>query len=752
MPSVSLNALRAQARAFERIGAYREDYASVTVDNRRFQVAVTAVDTAILTIMGARAQRGRLLTADEIRTGAPVVLVSDSLWRAQLGARDDVLSAHVTMRDTVYAVVGVLQPGFRFAERSDMWRPMVERPDTVSAFHWSAASYDVYGRLAPGVSLATAREEAALIGKRVAASSDAYTRSGIVVQDGMLMRNLARTLPIALLPLGIAFALLLIAAVNVGNLFTVRAAERRGEMAVRASLGATGRRLAQQTIAEGLVIGGAAGALGLAVSVVGTRLVLSLLPMQGIPAWVRFGVDWRVATFAVFAAVAAVVAFSAAPAREALRTNLSNALRAGGDAIVVESGVMRSGRRGVIVQLALSLTLCIIAVLCARSYTVVAELRSPEAERTYQVNALWEGAKYEAVDERMRAAEAVLATVASAPGIADAQLSGFFNGSWRSADPRAAAAARAAQLDRVSADRRLYTGASGNEPADGPVRRDLRTTVVTDGYFALLGRPVVEGRGFASADAIGAPPVAVVSRRLATALWPNASAVGQTVRMGRGGAPILVVGVVADVREARTGFDGARIVNVPEMFFSSRQAEFRPGLLVRPAHDAVPLEGIVTDAVRRVDRSISVQGIRTVASLRGEATTLLQTFGSLLGAFSAGALVLAMIGIYAVVAYAVTQRTREIGLRIALGASPHELVRAFVRDGARMGAIGLGAGVVLAAVASQAMRFLLFGVSTVDPLAYAIGIIAFAAIALLATWLPARRAARVDPLAALRSL
>src|ERR1019366_3473208 len=306
---------------------------------------VTHVDTAILSLVGARAQRGRLFTNSEIATNAPLALISDSLWRTRYGRDESILGRQIRTDKDPRTIIGVLAPGFRFNGASDIWVPLVEHADSAAAkdaeWYWLAA------KLKRGVSVQQAQKEVERFGQNLASSTPAEFKGlSLTVQSSLVSRgNIAYVTMGALFAL-VAFCVYLIACSNVGNLLLVRAAERRPEMAVRASLGASRARMLRQSLTESALLAAAAGVLGAVLSVVLLKVLLAAFPTQGFPSWLRFGLDVRVFAFVVLISIIGVAAFGLVPARHGARVNLADALKSASDVIVTDAEGTRGSRRG----------------------------------------------------------------------------------------------------------------------------------------------------------------------------------------------------------------------------------------------------------------------------------------------------------------------------------------------------------------------------------------------------------------------
>lgn len=745
--------LRHQARSFERVAAYHEEGAVLSLPEAPRSVGVTAVDSSVLALLQAKPQRGRLFSADEIRSLATVAIISDSLWRGAYGSSDAIVNQPMTLNGTTYTIVGVLPRGYRFYMRSDVIIPLAERPESVSVLR-GGGTYGLLAKLRPAVTRAAAAREVEQLGGRLAAADPQYRRWRYIVQDGMYDRSRGFGSPIySWLFVGLATCVLLIACTNVANLLLVRAAERRPEMAIRTSLGASRGRLVRLALSESLVLGLAAGALGTLLTVWGTRLLFVLIPTYGFPSWIQLGTDVRVLAFTLLLSLVAVAAIGVTPALEGTRLDLVKSLKVGGDAMVGGGAVARSGRRGVALEIALSMMLFVGAALLWRSYHTIGstDLGYP-ADKLIQPWVTLDRSRYADDSSRLRFVRALADRAAADAHVEQVAIRGYAGQLDADAVTRKRAL-KGKQDPATSYDEAtgLFLAEDPSAPADRGLRPQVMKWGVSDSYFRTMGLAVVQGRGFDSQDQAGSAPVAVVSEAAARLVWHRPDVVGRTFSAGRGGTPITVIGVARDYRSSYRDGAGLRIAAMPAAYYSERQAipgNVRP--ILRARGDVGALARAIPALVRDVDPQAVVEIVRTMAQEGGESALLAKVFGSILGVLAIAALILASIGTYGVIAYGVALRTREIGLRIALGGTQAQVVQLFVREGMRSIGIGLAIGVAIALAASQVLRGILVGVSPFDPLSYLATLAFFGAVALLACWLPSRKAARVEPMVALR--
>ena len=747
--AVSLDAARLihqASRSFERVSMYDERSGTVMFGTEPHGIRTLAIDSVFIPLFDLRPEVGRLITVEEITAGAPAMMISDQLWRTQYGGDPAAVGKAVSIGARSFAIVGVLPPGFRFPYQTDAITGLGSAFDSSAITH--ERDYAMIAKLRPGVSRAAARAELGVLTPRlVAIDARAYKGARLEMRDEMLDRKGESFLPVPSLFLGAGLFVLLIACANVANLFLARAAERRSEMAIRASLGAGRWRLVRQTLGETLLLGALAAVCGTALSAALVRLGLHFIPTAGFPSWFRVAIDLRVLTFAVGVTLLVTIAVGLLPALEGTRFDLVSALKSGGDGGVARSGTARASRRAIVVQLAFAVALFVSAALLVRSYQRIAriDLGYP-AERIAVAKPLFDPARYAAWSSRAQFADDIARSAAQLPGVSTVAVSGNFV-ELRSASQSHAAAKTMDDAGRF--DFRLIPDRDTSRAVR--VRPFPNTTVVSDDYFPLLNLRMRVGRSFAPDDIAGSPAVTVVSATVAQKLWRSSSPIGHTIQLGARGDAFTVIGVVDDARALRGGSAGFTDAPVPTLYLSTRQAfSAYPEILLTGRGDVLTLRARLVDLIRAADPTLILIRDLTLASQFDEAMLVTRVFGGLIGVFALSALALSVIGIYGVVAFGIAQRTREIGIRIALGGTPGDVMRVIVKDGLRFVTVGLAVGVLLAAGLGRLVKTFLYGVSPLDPIAYATVCLMFGGVAIVACWWPARRVTRIDPLIALR--
>jgi predicted permease len=682
-------------------------------------------------ILGLRPALGRLFGPDDDRaaTPAPAIVLSHALWQQRLGADPTIVGTPLTLNGRAFTVVGVAPPGFTgllAGFTPDFWAPLATH-DGVSPglnlrerrMHWILG----LGRLKPGVTPAQARADLAVLAARLAAD---YPEAD---------KNLtAAAVPLELVPTpfrgllggisGVAMAIvglvLLIACANVANLLLARASSRRREMAVRAALGAGRRRLVQQTLTEGLLLAGIAGATGLLLSAWSTPLLWSLRPAS-LPLALNLSPDIRVLLFTVVASLLTGVAFALAPALQQSKVDYVGSLKDGSP----QGGSARSRLRHglVITQVAACLVLLVGTGLCLRSLLNAGSI-DPGFDMRQAVSASLDVGAFGYDEARGKAYyAALLERVRALPGVRAASLVDHLPLS------------QVMRMEGVE-----INGAS-------PVAID--NAVIAPGYFEAMATPLLRGRGFTEQDSETSPAVVVINEAMAARYWPGQDAVGQHVTLlgphdSRRRAEIIGV--------ARTGKYRSLGEDPRPFFYRSLLQGYEPGvqLVVRSQADASIVRALV-EAARNVDPRMPLVGVQTLEEHLQVPLFPARAAGLMLGMFGGLALTLAVVGLYGVIAYSVSQRRVEIGVRMALGARPRDIVRLVVWQGLRLTIAGMAIGLALALGVTRVLSSVLYGIGASDPLTFAGVTLALAAVAALASYVPARWAARVEPIRALRS-
>jgi len=705
-------------------------------DERGDPARVSAVQTSVnlFEVLGVRPLLGRVFPLDSTLDGAEQeVVLSHRLWTQRFRGDPAVLGTSVRLNGELHTVVGVMPPGFSFPGETDLW----ERLDWDLSHHSRAAHFmETVGRLAPGVTVEQANRELARLTERLAGEFRA-TNGGWGARAIALDREVVGFFRPALFALlGASGLLLLIACINVANLLLARATAREREVAVRSALGASRARLVRQFLAESLVLAAAAGAAGLAIAAGGVRSVLGSAPVE-IPRAAEVGVDLRVLAFACATALLTAVVFGLIPALlmadgRGMHAALKDGARGGTGA---RGG--RTRRALVVAEVALAVTLLAGAGLLVRSVARLAA-ESPGVDPTHVLTADVQlaGPAYQDWGAVSRAYDALLRGLRAHPAIA---------------------AAGAVNVLPPEPGWRVPFRPAGTAPPAPGEATTAQIHTVSDGYFEALRVRLAGGRLFDERDDPAHPGVVVINEAMARQQWPGESAVGKrliiTARqigpLGRRVVPgdeLEVVGVVADVKNA-----SMRGAPEPAIYFSDRQFPFRHMyLVVRGRAEPAALAALVREELRRLDPGLPMADARPMASVLAESVDRPRFLMALMAGFAALALLLAAVGIYGILSYAVGQRTREIGIRLALGARPADVLWMVVREGLTLTAVGGALGVAGALAAGRSLSGLLYGVTPADPATLAAVLAVMALVSVAACLIPGRRASATEPVVALR--
>ena len=721
---------KAQSSSFEALGAFYGSGGTLTGDGDPEPLAGGAVDVGFFEALGARPALGRLFLAEEDTPGGPnVVVLGHGLWKRRFGADPATVGRTIQLSGESYLVVGVLEDGFEFPllGGSDVFFPMGLDTSDPSR---GAIFIRVVGRLEPGVSLDRARSDVEAIAARLAADYPEENRgvgANLEPLRDRLVGN-ARTGLIVLFA-GVG-AVLLIACVNLANLLRARTGARRRESAVRAAMGAGALRIARLQLLETLLLATVGAAAGLLLAVWLMEALVRLSPL-GLPAMFQPALDWRVVGFAAGLALLTGLAFGLIPAIQTARPELVASLREGGRG----GSVRATGRRALVVlQIAFALTLLIAAGLLTRSFLALQSVDPgfrAEGLLTFRLNV--PESSYPEPEQAAAFYRTLLERLEGTTGIASAGMV-----SW---------------APFTGGDTDVSFVIEG-EPPPEPGSPDIIWYRQADpGYFETMGIDVVSGRAFTSADnGPDAAPVVVIARSAAERFFPGEDPVGRRLKPGSDPASetpwSTVIGVVDAVHHTGLDADPKLEMYLPHGAYPRRSMS----IMVRSeGRDPTAIGPAVRAIVKDMDPMMAVAGMTTMEALVSDSVALPRFLTLCLGAFGALALLLAAIGVYGVTAQLVGQRTRELGIRIALGANRGAVVGMVLRQGAILVAGGAVLGLVGALATGRVLQSILFETAPLDLATYVALPLLLAAVALFATWIPARRAAAVDPMTALRT-
>ena len=707
------------ATSFSALEAYVEARAVLSGRTDPERLGTARISAGLFPMLGIHPVLGRQLVSDDDRVGAsPVALISDSVWTRRFGRESDVLGRVIRVDGVDHAIVGVMPPGFRFPEFAHVWIPVGQ-----GAAGWARTdrSLGVIGRLRPGATIAHARAEMRTL---AAAQEQAHPESNArwTADVSTLRSDMTGETAMASLVLMSAVAfVLLIASANVANLLLVRAIDRRREIAMRLALGATRARIVRLVVAESLVLSAIGGATGLLLALWGSRAIVAALATEA-PYWIRFGIDMRVVLFAIALTTLTGVLCGLVPALRVARQDPQTALKDGATHTVVATRRFSSALA--IVQLALSLVLLAGAGLLVKTVAKTFGFDAGyDTSRVVVGDVPLSGPRYESSGQDRAFASTVVERLERVPGIRAAVLRHVFFAGF-------GGTRRTIEVEGMS---QVPEGASPSFYA-----------AVTPAYFTVYGARMVEGRDFAPS---GEADVAVLNETMARRLWPATPAVGHRIRFGTDSPWLTVIGVVRD-------FGGGPLGRGPSPFAFIRFESSRGrdvAVIASTTGDVPALMAEVRAAVRAADPDQPLEDLQTAGQMLANVASPARFIGILMGALAAVALGLAAMGTYGVIAYGVSQRTRELGIRIALGASGRQIGRMVTRSAMRIAALALALGIPGAFATTRLLEGVLFGTSPTDPLVFALATCGLVLVALGAAWQPARRAARVDPLIALRA-
>ena len=729
--------MRAQGKGvFSHMAAYIPGGGNITAgctvgecEPQRVQAGISTAE--LFDVIGVRPFIGRGFEPAEVVTGRDaVVVISHGLWTRMFGSDTAAIGKTIRMNGRERTVIGVMPRGFAFpTAKTDVWTPLV----LDDGFKQARGTYGLYviGRLAPGVTLERAKADMQTIWSRLQQLDGGPRRFGLNIvplPDQVVGKSLRTALWVMLAAVA---AVLLIACANVANLMLSRAAVREREVSVRLALGARRGRLVQQLLTESLLLAVVGGALGVALAWAGLDALKGLAPAD-LPRVDEIGLDARVLLVTVLTVAFTGIAFGFVPALQASRPDLTGALREGGRGGTTGKGGHRLRQALAASQVALVVVLLTGAGLLIRSFLEIQRVELGFREdHLLTMRVTLPGAKYPEPGQRVRFYDALLERVRALPGV------------------EGAAATSSIFLSQTPQSTNFTIEGRTARP-DEPVV-EVPIDAVTPDYFRVMGVPLIRGRAFTAQDVDGAPPVVMINANMARRYWPNEDPIGRRFKYGGpgdGGGPwMTIVGVVGDMR--RTGLDLP--VRYETFLPLAQSGDGGMTLVARTSREPAAFATAVRGAVRAVDPDQPVYDVQTMDAMLSDRVAQRRFTMALLGTFAGLALVLGIIGVYGVTSYLVTQRTREVGLRIALGADPGRLVRMVVRQGMHVAIAGLVLGLLGALALSRMMERLLFGVSPNDAWTLLAVTLVLAVATLVANWLPARRAARVDPLVALRS-
>jgi len=729
---------RDQTQSFESIAAFNTSDFNFIGGQQPERIAGASVSANLFPMLGALPELGSLFSVDQNQHDDNVVVISHAFWRGRLGGDANVINRTITLNDASYTVIGVMPPGFQFPHPSfnfakpvEFWTPLVFSPGQITK-RQRPFYLNVIGLLKPNVTLEQARSEMTALGQRFEEQYPGYrgpnnTDSGWRITVTPLQEQIVGKSRRALLVLFVAVALvLLIACANAANLLLMRATVRQKELAIRAALGASRLRLIRQLLAESLLISATGGVAGLILAWWGIKALLSISP-DNLARLNEANVDARVLVFTIALSLLTGVIFGLAPALHSSKPDLQRTLKDGSASATRGRHWLRSIL--VIGEVAVAMMLLIGAGLMLNSFQRLQRVTPVvDAQKLLSVAITLPGNRYSEPAKSGRFYQELLRRVEALPSVESAALSTI--------QPLSGIAIN----DPFSVEGRTLD--MNNPPSAG-------WQLVTPNYFGTLGITLVAGRDFTERDNSEAAGAVIINEAMARRYFPDEDPIGKRMTLGLPGPDNpwqTIIGVIKDIPHR-----GLESNPEPDWYsLYLRQPRRDAFLLVRAATALAGLAAAVRAEVLEIDKDQPVTEIRTINEVIASTTAPRRFNTILLAIFAALALTLAAVGIFSVISYAVTQRTQEIGIRMALGAQPGDVVRMVVKHGMMLAVAGVGCGIAGATAGSRAMSSLLYGVSATDTATFVSLSILVTIVALLACYLPARRAARVDPLTALR--
>jgi putative ABC transport system permease protein len=724
-----------QNHVFERMAIYRFRSFTLTGGQQAEQVDGSSVSAEFFDTVGVRPFMGRLFSSDEDQPGrSRVVVLSYRFWQEHFGSNRGIVGQDIMLDGTNYLVVGIMPASFRFPDFASIWTPMAwtDQEKMVRGNH----NYLVVGRLKPGADVQQAQAEMNTISRRLEqqypADDKGWGASVLPLQADLV----SDVRPALLVLLGAVGFILLIACVNVANLSLARIFSRRKEVAIRTALGATSARIMRQVLVESVLLAILGGSLGLTYAHSGVRLIMALLAAR-LPHSINAGIDAKVLSFTAGIAVLTGIISGILPALHLSRANVNQALKEGLGRTDIGSGGNRTRNTLVVIEVALSLVLLIGAGLMIRSFQVLRRVNPGfESQGVLTMTAALARSKFSEPMQEVNFVERVLERVRALPGVVSAgAINNIPLGPNGSHQP-------------IAVEGRPVVPMSEQPEVD--------VSLITSGYTNALHIPILRGRDFGNRDVAGRPETILISQSLARQFWPTEDPIGKHITLSFfPGVARAVVGVIGDVKKDglnQTRPAAALYVPLDQMTPATNEPfnSFPMTLAVRTSSNPASIAPAVTNVIHELDRDVPVRDVLTMDDLIATSLSQERLDLLLLGAFAALALVLAAIGIYSVLSYSVRRRVQEIGIRLALGASLSDVLRMVVFEGMKPTLLGLGAGTAAALALGQVMSSLIYGVKATDPLTFLAVVAVLATVALFASIIPARRAAKVDPMVALR--
>ena len=728
---------REQSTFFEQIAVISPSAMNLTDAGEPERLGAARVSANFFSLVGVDPQLGRTFVEGEDKPQAqPVAVISDSLWRRRFNNDLLVIGRSITIDGKGFTVVGVMPRNYpfprgkelhqfvNFEQRTDVWLPLVFKPEDLVEV--GSFNYAVIARLRNGATREQAQAEISAIQSRIAQRTPALEDLGAILLplQEALVGNVRQGLTLMLAAVGFV---LLIVCVNLANLMLSRAPLRRREFAIRMALGATRARLIAQLLTESLLLALIGGGLGVLLALWGVKALATSIPMD-LPRLEEVRVDGPAVLYALLVSVATGALFGLWPAISATKLELNETLKVGGRALTKGPGSGRVSGALIVVEVGLSVLLLVGAGLLLRSFVRVMSVdKGFKAENVLIADLSLSPTKYMEVTNRREFYRRLMEQVDSLPGV------------------RASCVISGAPLAKES----TVTVITDERTPQVPIleRPLVDRRYVSSGYFETMSIPLRQGRLFDESDRKRF--VAILSEKIASRLWPGEDPIGKRLREGDNDPATEVVGVVGDIRGSALEKDPSAAMYLP--YWQGDISDLSDmALMVRTNVDSQLLAGVLREEIRKLDAETPIAEIKTMERVVSESVSRRRFQMFLLSIFAGVAMLLAAVGIYGVVSYSVTERTNEIGIRLALGAERRDVFRLVLKEGMIPALMGVSIGLVAAFAFARVIKSLLFGVSATDPVTLFAIAAALTIVALLACWIPARRATKVDPMLALR--
>jgi putative ABC transport system permease protein len=706
--------------------AYNSGSRSLTGNGKPKNIDTTQVMNNFFEFLGSAPQLGRFFIEEEHTAGhEKVAVISDSLWRTQFGSDRAILGKQIRLDGKDYTVVGVAGPILDFPSKEPcVWLPLA--PTLKDSQDHNNHAYEVLAHLRGGAYLQQTNSDLAALSERIEKENKDGFGGWRMAAVNLQESTVEKVKPALLLLFGAVMLVLLIACANVANLLLARGWQRHKEMALRTALGATRWRIARLLLTESVLLAVSGGISGLAMATWAVEAFRKLAPAET-PRLDQLHPDWAMAAFALLCAILVGVLFGILPAMQAMRWDPNVALK---ETSTGTSPARRKLRDGVaVLEIALALPLLVSAGLLVKGFSSVMHTAPGyRLDHILVMSMELSSDKYPSQEQKALFARQILENVSAVPGVDSAALAGTF--------PLSGMVSLTAGL-RVE-------GVPDSDPGLG----NLQTATVSDDFFRTMEIPVLRGRGFTKQDNEKSVAVAVVNETMARDVWKGRDPIGTRLSSGSRNPrpPLLIVGVVADTRDISLNRPPA-----PKLYYAiSQNIDSSFSTLVRTKGDAAKLAPALQDKIWSIDKDQPIEGVQTIETVVAESVAGPRFLTVLLSTFSLLGMTLALIGIYGVVSYSVSQRTREIGVRVAMGAARSNVLQLVIGHGLRIALAGIAIGVVGALLLTKFLASQLYGVSSRDPWIFSGVAILLASAAILACYIPARRAMKLDPMVALR--